>query len=320
MKKILVIGDVSLEPSIHGKVDRISPEAPVAVVLEGERSYNVGCAANVAANVAALGGHASLAGVVGQDSEAKVLAKLCRAKGIKTFFCTDLARPTTLKTRVFASRHQLLRIDRESHAPLSTSAQERLKKEIASVSRPDIIIISDYMKGVVTHSLMEWLKKHFGGAKILADIKPEHASFFKGIRAITPNLNEALEMTGVAADSNVRAAAAAKKISRKLGVSVVLTRGEYGMTIFEKETGRIAHIASRALQVYDVSGAGDTVIAALAIKISEGSDLFEAAAFANKAAGVAVGRHGVVTVTREEVENGFPRRLSLRASRRSNPA
>ena len=301
---ILVIGDVALNIAISGSVDRISPEAPVPVVLEASRKLTLGCAAGVADCVAALGARATLLGVIGDDDEAKDIVRLCKEKNITVGFVRDVARPTIRKTRIFARHRQLLRIDAEKIDILSAEIEKKLIAEIEAAKTPDFIIVSDYHKGTLTSAVMDALRGRFGADKIIADFKPANAPLLDNIFAITPNLKEAYELTGVLGVEDATAERIATMLAERHQSSVVFKRSEHGMTVLDKHSGVIRHIPSKALEVFDVTGAGDSVIAAVACMLASGSDLFEAAEFANRVAAIAVAKEGVATVTLEEVEHG----------------
>lgn len=298
---LLVVGDVMYDVFLRGDVERISPEAPVPVVRERSKTGHLGGAANTAANIASLGGRVTLVGVVGNDEGGKEIVRLCRKAGIEPRLVTDPARMTATKTRIAARHHQLVRVDRESEGPLSPAGERRLMHMLKSVAKPDMVVISDYGKGVVTKDMMSALRR-LGGGNIVADIKPRHAPLFRKIRAITPNIDEAEALTGIRSDVAKRAAEAARTIAKKMQTSVVLTRGEHGMTVCEAPSGRTTHIPSDAKEVFDVTGAGDTVVAALALALSAGEKLTDAARFANRVAGIAVGREGTATVSAKEVQ------------------
>lgn len=302
-KKILVIGDVMLDTYIDGEVERISPEAPVPVVLEKGRTYFLGGAGNVAKNVATLGGQVYLSGIIGSDQEGKIVRNLITKSKIHPLLVVDRARPTTTKTRVTTLRHQLLRIDQESTLPISKNLERHLTKSLKKIPNPDVVVISDYLKGCLTADLVKTIKKIFNQSQIVVDLKPSHKHFYRGVFAITPNLKEAHELTGFPINDDTSASRGARLISQKLSTSVVLTRGEKGITVFDKKTDKITHIPSKKLPVFDVTGAGDTVIAAISLFLATGVDLVQASKIANLAAGRVVGSSGTTTVTLKDLEN-----------------
>ncbi len=301
-KKILVYGDVMLDLYIRGDVERISPEAPVPVIMERSREYVLGGAGNVAANAASLGGKVVLVGVVGADAEAKIIRDMCRALGIEARLVAEEGRPTAVKARAVAKRHQLLRMDRESTAKISKATQEKIFEVLKQIKNVDCAVISDYTKGCITPKIIEFIKKHFGNHNVIAGMKPLGAVLFKNVEAVALNLKEGYVLTGISADSDRTAARAVEKLAEIFKSSVVLTRGEYGITTFDKKSGTISHIPTRAVRVYDVTGAGDTVLAALALMRSSGATLAEAAELANYAAGIVVGMEGTTAIPLGELK------------------
>ena len=306
-KKILVVGDLILDEYIWGKVSRISPEAPVPVVWVDNESYMPGGAANVANNICSLGAKAYLAGIVGKDERAAILKGALAHKGIETEgILTDSSRPTILKTRVIAHHQQVVRIDRESVEPVK---DRLLAKMIAYVDRVigeiDAIIIEDYGKGLITPKLlkpvMKIAKKH---KKIVSvDPKEEHFSYYKGVTVITPNNKEA----SIAAGFKIRDKASLKKAGQillnKFNLkTVIITLGEEGMAVFE--TGRaMRKIPTIAQEVFDVSGAGDTVISAFTLSLASGATSIQAAHISNCAAGIVVGKVGTSVVDPDTLIN-----------------
>jgi len=300
-KSILVVGDVILDLYIRGVVLRISPEAPVPVVTEQSRDYLLGGAGNVAANVAALGGKATLIGVAGNDQEGKMVRRICSARGIASKFVSESGRPTALKTRATADRHQVLRIDREVAGPVKKSTEQKLVALLGRVKPHDIVVISDYAKGCVTKKVVETLKRRFGSRWIIVGAKPQHAALYKNVGLVVLNLHEVRALTGIYGDTNASAAMAAKAVSKMFSSSVVLTRGEYGITTYDKKLRKISHVETRAVQVYDVTGAGDTVLATVALMLASHAPLQDAADVANHAAGIVVGIQGTATVGPKEL-------------------
>ena len=288
-RKITVIGDVMLDKTILGEVSRISPEAPVPVLSAKREVYGPGGASNSAANVSSLGGNASLFGFVGRDDNARILSEVLARNNTKCFFDENIT--TTLKTRIKSRNQQLLRVDYEdtSLKQFSPEVKETLRRELEDT---DLILISDYLKGVVTEDLMNFLKQF--KKRILIDPKPQNMSLYSGCFLITPNEKELLEMSG-----NREVYPAGKSLKEKLGCNVLVTRGEKGMSLFsEKEMD----IPTYAKEVYDVEGAGDSAIAALSLSIASGASLEEAAIIANHAAGIAVGKIGTTQVKLNELE------------------
>jgi D-beta-D-heptose 7-phosphate kinase/D-beta-D-heptose 1-phosphate adenosyltransferase len=303
--KILVVGDLILDLYIKGVVERISPEAPVPVVTERSRDYLLGGAGNVAANVAALGGGATLIGVVGNDREGKIMRRICSARGIASKFVSESGRPTALKTRATADRHQVLRIDREVAGPVKKSTEKKLVAILGRVKPHDVVVVSDYAKGCITKKVVETLKRRFGSRGIIVGAKPQHAALYKNVGLVVLNLHESQALIGIYGDTNVSAARAAKAVSKMFSSSAVLTRGECGITTYDKKSRKISHVETRAVQVYDVTGAGDTVLATVALMLASHASLQDAADVANHAAGIVVGIQGTATVNVKQLKTSL---------------
>jgi rfaE bifunctional protein kinase chain/domain len=300
---IAIIGDVMLDHFLIGRADRISPEAPVPIVRLEREEFRLGGAGNVAANVRSLGGVPKLAGVTGADEAARLLKKALTDAGISdASVVADRHRMTTEKLRAVTERHfQVARIDRESSAPVSGEGLHALLAAIASLSPAKAIVLSDYAKGVVTEEVIAAAVSlaHTNKCPLLVDPKVPHAGFYRGASVITPNHREAETMSGHAIQSQAHARKAAQLIHDASGASVLITRGEHGMYVFDASGGSVkeTELTAAAREVADVTGAGDTVIAALALGMASGATLAEAAEFANRAAGAAVSRFGTVAVT-----------------------
>ncbi|PWB81352.1 MAG: D-glycero-beta-D-manno-heptose-7-phosphate kinase [Candidatus Methylomirabilota bacterium] len=290
---------------IWGNVSRLSPEAPVPVVEVKTESFRLGGAGNVAANVQSLGGQAILVGVVGNDLPGERVINAIEAAGMKSDgIVVDRARPSTVKTRVVAGSQQIVRFDRESMADLSREAADRVLGLVTErLADADAVLISDYAKGVISKRLArQVLSLARRDRKIVViDPKVHHFPLYKGATVVTPNHYEALAFAHLPAwGQEDHLAVAGRELLRKLEATAILvTRGEAGMSLFED--GRVTHIPAVAKEVYDVTGAGDTVLAALALAMVSGAPLREAAVIANHAAGVVVGRTGTATVNREEL-------------------
>ena len=303
-RRVLVVGDVMLDEFWWGRVARISPEAPVPVVEIDRQSDHPGGAANVALNVRALGGEATLVGAVGDDAAAARLAEALTEAGIETRLCEVRHRPTTVKTRVVAHHQQVVRADRETRAPLPPTAQRNLARSLAAVlPRCDAVVVSDYDKGVVTMSLMNSLRR--GAAKhgipLLVDPKVRHLRLYRGADVITPNLAEAARASGLPVSSRSELGSAAELLLRRLSCRALLvTRGEHGMALFRPGKRQI-EIPASAREVYDVTGAGDTVIATLSLALAAGASEVAAARLANRAAAIVVGRLGTASVTPDDL-------------------
>jgi rfaE bifunctional protein kinase chain/domain len=301
---ILVIGDLMIDQYIWGRVKRISPEAPVPVVEVTEENLLLGGAANVAHNVLSLGGRVFIAGTIGEDATGKILIDKLRENGFNTDgVVKDGKRPTTVKTRVLAHSQQVVRFDREEKTEIQQSTLSQLL-EYVRYCLPKIkgIVISDYCKGLITKKLVKTLLK-LAGKKIFIAVDPKigHFDYYRGVDLITPNTNEASFAAGIDITDDKTLISAGNLLIKKLQCgSVTITRGDEGMTLFEK-TGRVTHIPTCAQEVYDVSGAGDTVIATLTLCKAAGAPLSDAAIVANHAAGVVVGKIGTATVTQQDI-------------------
>lgn len=302
---VLVVGDLMLDEFIWGRVSRISPEAPVPVVWATSESVMPGGASNVANNVRSLGGNVYLAGVVGDDERGSLLLSELAARNVFTEgIVRESERPTTLKTRVIAHSQQVVRIDREKIEDISKDTVGKLldfsKKIIDDV---DAVIIEDYGKGVIVPQLLSPLiklaKKH--GKIITVDPKESHFLMYKNVTAITPNYYEAAKAVGARLEESASIDDIGKKFLKQMNCEVALvTLGENGMCVFEK-SGRITKIPTVAQEVYDVSGAGDTVISAYTLAVSSGAKTIEAAHIANCAAGIVVGKVGIAVTTQDEL-------------------
>lgn len=298
-RKILVIGDLILDRYLWGEVERISPEAPVPVVDVKKETVNPGGASNVAWNISSLGGKVFMAGVIGDDENGKILENLLLEKNIKPLCVVDKKRPTTEKTRIIAVSQQLLRIDRESKDKVPEEITEKLKKEIAQIiSDIEGIIISDYGKGVITPELMEEIKKT--GKPVFVDPKPSNFNLYKNITTMTPNRKEAYQLVKAEKDRSVESVG--REIMDKLEIdNLLITLGSEGMALFSQKD--ITKIPAKAKKVFDVTGAGDTVISVLTLAKLSGASWEEAALLANYAAGYVVGEIGTATVSQSTLIN-----------------
>nr|HDN01323.1 D-glycero-beta-D-manno-heptose-7-phosphate kinase [Deltaproteobacteria bacterium] len=302
--RLLVAGDIMLDQFVWGDVSRISPEAPVPVVEVQEETMLLGGAANVANNLRALGSPVSLGGVVGKDAMGQNLRELAGSMGIDVTSVVDGIRPTTIKTRIIARGQQVVRVDRENNNSLNHSSIKALTKSF-EILAPGIdgIIVSDYAKGVVSDIFMAELKKISDkrGIPLLVDPKPAHSHLYYGVTLLTPNRQEAEVMAGLEINDAKSLGQAAQKIQEKMGVKAVLiTLGSQGMALWQKENGLFT-VPTMAREVFDVTGAGDTVIATMALGIVNGLSFIEAAYLANIAAGIVVGKIGTATVAPEEI-------------------
>ncbi len=304
-KKIVVVGDVMLDQFVWGEVSRISPEAPVPVVEVEKESFLLGGAANVANNLRSLDASPILAGIVGHDAFGETIFQLCQTTGIDTSGLEkDPARPTTLKTRIVARGQQVVRVDRESNGPISESTAANLIARLdKAINRCHCIVISDYNKGVICEGLMNFVINLANEKNIptLVDPKPVNRNLYKGAKVITPNKKEAEDMAAMPLGDENEIEQAASNLSKDLGLEIVLvTRGPEGMALWQKEKGLFT-IPTMAREVFDVTGAGDTVISLMALGLASGLSPCEAAFLANLAAGIVVGKVGTATVSRQEL-------------------
>lgn len=304
-KKILVVGDIMLDKYIWGDVSRISPEAPVQVVNVVRESYAPGGASNVASNAAALNGNVFMAGIAGNDEAKNILLGELKKRGINTSgIFIDKDKPTIQKVRIVGRGQQLLRVDYEKkehvHKDIEQSMLEFLEKNIREI---DAAVISDYAKGVITpeisSKLVQLAKQH--NKMIIVDPKPEHRDLYSNVTIITPNNAEASQMAGIEDGSDDTVLEIGFKLSKYLNTNVLITRSEKGMSLFEKD-GSVTHIPAKAREVYSIIGAGDTVVAAIALALASGADLKEAATLANIAAGIKVGKIGTASVSIDEIK------------------
>jgi len=301
------VGDLILDRYIWGKVSRISPEAPVPIVDVVDDSFLLGGAANVAKNIAALGGGATVLGLIGRDSGARVLKRLLKENSIRAALIED-ERPTSVKTRVIAHSQQVVRFDRENKEYISGKPLRAMIEKMARlISAHDAVIVSDYKKGAVTMELMRALIKYKAGRKkkfIALDPKVGHFHLYKGVSLITPNVKEAGEGSGIEIKDEKSLLKAGKTLLKNLGTDAILiTRGEEGMSLFTKDG--VKHIPTVAKKVFDVTGAGDTVVAAFTLACAAGASMEEAAVLANHAAGIVVAEVGTAAATSDKLKESF---------------
>ena len=301
---VLVLGDLMLDEFIWGKVSRISPEAPVPVVWAQSESVMPGGSANVANNIRALGGKVALVGIVGTDRWGETLLGDLAGRAIDTTGVLKTARPTTVKTRVIAHHQQVVRLDREQREPLPAKTVERLAAIVRSrIASVDALIIEDYGKGVITRPLLEAVIPLARARRtiITVDPKQEHFDLYQRVTALTPNRAEAGEAVGRELESDADVDRAGAEILQRLQCEgVLVTLGEDGMRLFRPQ-GRRVRIPTVAQEVFDVAGAGDTVIAAFTLALAVGAGMEQAARIANVAAGIVVGKLGVAVATPEEL-------------------
>lgn len=305
-KKVLVVGDVMLDKYVWGKAKRISPEAPIPVVVAERESFLPGGAANVANNIAGLGARAVLAGIAGDDAHQKILRELLEKKGVEVGFVLD-DRPTTTKVRVIAHKQQLLRCDYEQTRHIGPCTEQKLL-DIIKKSSFDAIIVSDYAKGTITQSLYDALREiaREKSIPVFVDVKPRHRVNYAGATVTKTNYSEALELAGVMESDNKDVNAVGELLVKKFQSHVVVTRAEKGVSVFGKN-GQVTNVPTMARQVSDVSGAGDTFLAALALSFVSGASLENAASIANHAAGIKVGKIGAVPVLINELREELQR-------------
>lgn len=297
--RVLVVGDVMLDRYWFGEVSRISPEAPVPVVHVTRTEERPGGAANVARNVAALGGHASLLSVVGKDEAAQSLSALLKAGNVQAVLHSDASLNTTVKLRVIGRQQQLLRVDFET-PPSSEVLAGKLRDFERMMADSDVVIMSDYGKGGLVHIAQMIALCNQADKPVLVDPKGDDYARYKGATLLTPNRGEFREVAGRWTDE-AQLKQKAESLRQELQLQALLvTRSEEGMTLFQKND--VLHEPVRAREVFDVSGAGDTVIATLGLMLAAGLSMREAVHIANRAAGIVVGKLGTATVSRDELQ------------------
>ncbi|MCM8798380.1 MAG: D-glycero-beta-D-manno-heptose-7-phosphate kinase [Candidatus Omnitrophica bacterium] len=317
--KILVVGDLILDEFIWGEVERISPEAPVPVVWAKKRTYAPGGAANVANNLISLGAEVGLVGIVGKDINGEILKKELRRRGIENEgVFPHRERPTTLKTRIIAGHQQTVRVDWEDTSPLPKSWEEEIQDYLKKkINKYQAVIIEDYGKGVITPALLNKIKTICKKYEMIITVDPkeEHFDYYRDFTAITPNRKETenairyLKIKGnislkintdkLITDEEIDQAG--KELQRELNLDALLiTLGEQGMRLFERNR-KPYHIYTAAREVFDVAGAGDTVIATFTLALTQGAGMKEAAHLANFAAGIVVEKLGVAVTNQEEL-------------------
>jgi len=298
--RVLVVGDVMLDRYWFGEVSRISPEAPVPVVHVQKTEERPGGAANVARNACALGAHCELLSVVGRDEPAQALERLLLADGVKPNLYPDESLHTTIKLRVLGRQQQLLRIDFENQ-PAHEVLERTLGVYREILPDYDVVVLSDYGKGGLTHvrEMIELARK--AGKNVLVDPKGDDYDRYRGASLLTPNRSELAQVVGRWRNEE-DLTSRAQALRRELDLDALLvTRSEEGMSLFKKD-GAAVHEGTRAQEVFDVSGAGDTVIATLAVMLASGADLESAVRLSNHAAGIVVAKLGTATVTLAEMQ------------------
>jgi rfaE bifunctional protein kinase chain/domain len=303
-QRILVLGDVILDWYWWGQASRLSPEAPVPVVRKQRTTLQPGGAGNTAANLAALGARVSVFGVTGQDSHADDLRAALSAHSVDTSgLIADQSRPTTTKTRVIAAHQQVVRVDEEATHPISTDIADAVLKAVReNLTNAGAIVISDYAKGFLTPPLLDAVigEARREGKRVFADPKGADAARYRGVFLLKPNRLELGLLTGLPADTHAEVLAAGSRLAGKMpGTHILVTEGSEGMTLFTESpsgSGPSEHVAPTPRQVFDVTGAGDTVLAVVAMAVTAGASWSQAMQLAAEAAGIAIGRMGSVAV------------------------
>ncbi len=296
---LLVVGDVMLDRYWFGDSDRISPEAPVPIVQVSKVDERLGGAANVARNVAALGAKITILGVVGEDEAGNRIGELLKQSGVNSQLEVDPQVPTTVKLRVIARQQQLIRLDFEE-TPSQTALEQKLARFEKALGTADVLVLSDYGKGALSQvaTMIEYARAQ--NKVILVDPKGEDYEKYRGATLLTPNRSELRQVVGRWVDED-DLTQRAQELRRSLGIqALLLTRSEEGMSLFTDQG--VSHVRAQAREVFDVSGAGDTVIATLAVALAAQWPLERAMALANRAGGIVVGKLGTATVTSEELQ------------------
>jgi len=312
-KRVLVVGDIMLDKHIHGTISRLSPEAPVPILKAEKETFNPGGAANLAANLSSLGAKVYLAGIVGEDEAQKILFKELEKNNIDFSCILHTKKPTIQKIRGLARQNKLyhqhmLRIDYEDTSQISKEIEEKLFLLIsAKINEVDAIALCDYAKGTLTESLVKSLISlaKQNGKLLTADCKPINIDFYKNVDLLKPNKKEAIEMT-----LNENIEEAGKILREKLNSNIVITKGGEGMSIFEKNNN-IAHFPTNVKEVYDVAGAGDTVLAVLTLSLCSGFNLTQAVQLADRAAGIVISKPGVTVITKQDLEKSFNNEIKI---------
>ena len=304
-RKVLVLGDLMLDRYVWGRVERISPEAPVPVVEIERETYALGGAGNVAANLRSLGAEPVLVSVVGDDADGKVLCRSLAGRGVAPRrVVTDPARPTTVKTRIIAHSQQVVRADRESRVDLAGEPLTRLLEAIADeLPSCEAMVVSDYGKGVVHPGPLDRaiLLARRERIPVCVDPKESHIDHYRGVSLLTPNQHEAGYVMGRRVVDEASLLEVGWGLQKRLDAGAVLvTRGPQGMSLFERG-GRLTHLPTAAREVYDVTGAGDTVVSVVALGLAAGAELPNACYLSNHAAGIVIREVGTASCTREQL-------------------
>ena len=304
--KVLIVGDIMIDQFIWGKVSRISPEAPVPVVKVTSESLLLGGCANVLNNVFSMGGNVAVSGIVGSDDMGSWLIDKLKEMNVDTTgIIVEPKRPTIVKTRVVAHSQQVVRFDREDKLPVSEDSLQRMLGYIKSMKdNLGAVVISDYNKGVFSEELIKGILEITSEKGIMLCIDPKQSDFslYSGCDLITPNHQEMERALGTELETSDEITKGGRTLIRKFGFGALLvTRGEEGMSLFEND-GRVTHIPTVARDVFDVTGAGDTVIGVFALCVAAGATFKEASVLANHAAGIAVGKVGTAPVYQDELK------------------
>ena len=307
--RILVVGDVIMDEFLWGRVERISPEAPVPVVEVERESLMLGGAGNVVNNIIALGSRVILCGVIGNDVMGRELVrKLRKLKSPTHGLVVEDRRPTTMKTRVVAHSQQVVRVDREERQPVSRDSIEKIlltvKEQLDSI---DAIVVADYGKGVVTQKLMDGIRSLTDGSQLVLSVDPkvQNLALYRSVTLVTPNNHEAQLMSGITIDDEKSLEKAGNHLLKELGCQMVLvTQGDKGMSLFEGN-GRVTQIPTVARKVFDVSGAGDTVTGTFTLALAAGLEPRQAAVLANIAAGIVVAEVGTATASAAQLREAL---------------
>jgi D-beta-D-heptose 7-phosphate kinase/D-beta-D-heptose 1-phosphate adenosyltransferase len=303
--RVLVIGDIILDRYVTGAVHRLSPEAPIPVLRPDDNRCTLGGAANVALNIATLGGQAILIGVIGNDTAGDEIERLIQVTpGITSALVRIANRPTTSKTRFMTGSHQLLRLDEEITAPLDAAGLQAMMQAVeASLDAVDVIVLSDYAKGVLCDGVLDAILARTARAGLLVIADPKRPDFaaYRGATILTPNEHEVRVATRIEAGHDTEADRAGRvALEATGGQAVLVTRSAKGLTLVCRDQAAL-HLPTRAREVADVSGAGDTLVAALAVALGAGAALLDASMLANATAGISVGKQGTATVSRQEL-------------------
>lgn len=306
--RVVVVGDLIVDEYVTGGCDRVSPEAPVPIVHVRDTRAVLGGAANAAANVASLGGRCTLIGMAGGDEAGRRLQRMCAERGV-VLRAHDEGRPTTRKVRVVGERQQLVRLDFERAGPATEAAMVAIANAVREETRDArVVVVSDYAKGVVTAEVCRhvFAAAREAGVPVIVDPRPQHGSFYRGCDVVTPNWKEALGLVREpeCEPTPERVRVVGQRLSRELGATIVLTLGPHGVSVFPRDGSDTFAVPAVAREVFDVSGAGDTVVATLALALGAGAELHRAVEIANHAAGIVVGKLGTATVTAAELLHG----------------